>query len=508
MNEIKIKRILKSVPACASWSLLIGLLLLVVLKPLWAAIFLTLYLMYWACRLLYMTALLIIAHLRMYFRKKNQWLDMCEKAATDISFNEILHVVLYPIYQEPETVIEQSLLSLRSVAYPLKSIIVVLAGEERDADTRTKLERIHIKNKKYFRDIITTFHPTNVEGEIPSKGANATYAAHQIKKYLEKNEHPFENVILSCFDVDTCPDKNYFSCLTYHFLINPKRHQTSYQPLPIYSNNIYEVPALARVIEVGSTFWQLVESMRYEKFITFSSHSMSFKTLVDVGYWPVDMISDDSVIFWKCYLYYHGDYRTCPLETPVYMDIAVGKNFFDTIRIQYTQKRRWAWGVENFVYIAMHFLRHQNIPWMVKCKKICQLLENHVNWATWAIIISFITPAIILWGKVTDQNALVLFNLSYINGVLSHALLLILILSIAISKYFMPPRPKHVSRLIYVSFILQWLLLPLISAVLGSLPALDAQTRMMMGKDIAFNRTPKVRVTIVKENKEKRREKK
>jgi hypothetical protein len=231
--------------------------------------------------------------------------------------------------------------------------------------------------------------------------------------------------------------------------------------------------------------------MRYEKFVTFSSHSMSFKTLVEVGYWPVDLVSDDSLIFWKCFLKFNGKYSTYPLEVSVYMDIAAGKNIFETIAIQYKQKRRWALGVENFVFVGMAFLRNKRIPWEVKFRKLYQLLDNHVNWATWAIIITFMTPLILYWGKVEAKQALVLFNLSYLNGVIFNSLSLIAILSIFISWQFLPPRPKKVSKSFYIVFVLQWLMLPFISAVLGSAPALDAQTRLMFKRYMGFYRTPK-----------------
>ena len=249
------------------------------------------------------------------------------------------------------------------------------------------------------------------------------------------------------------------------------------------------------MIEIGSTFWQLIESMRYEKFITFSSHSMSFKTLVEVGYWPCNLISDDSLIFWKCFLKFNGDYDVYPLEVPVYMDIAVGKNFFDTIAVQYKQKRRWAWGVENFVFVGLKFIKNKNIKLSVKAKRLFQILDNHVNWATWAVIISFITPFVLFWGKVGMKNTLVFFNLSYINGTIFNALAFIMILSIIISRQFLPPRPKDVSRLIHLVFVLQWALVPLISAFLGSTPALDAQTRLMFGNYLSFYRTPKSRTS-------------
>ena len=39
---------------------------------------------------------------------------------------------------------------------------------------------------------------------------------------------------------------------------------------------------------------------------------MSFKALVEIGYWPVDMISDDSAIYWKAYIHYAGATPWCP----------------------------------------------------------------------------------------------------------------------------------------------------------------------------------------------------
>ncbi|MFA5008791.1 MAG: glycosyltransferase family 2 protein [Candidatus Omnitrophota bacterium] len=496
MEETKIKRILEIIPGFLSWFLIFFLIILFIFKPLAAIVFIIIYLLYWVARLLYSSILLIMAHQRMRSKKNNDWLSMCKEAKSDLKFENIIHIVLYTVYKEPEELIIDSLSFLKETNYPADKIIVVLAGEERAQGAYEKLSAISERFKSNFKDIVITIHPKDIPGEIPAKGANATYAAKQVKIYLEEKGYDLKNIIISCFDADTCPDKNYFSSLTYNFLANQKRYHMSFQPLPIYSNNIYTAPAFARVIEVGSTFWQFIEGMRYEKFITFSSHSMSFKTLVEVDYWPVDLISDDSLIFWKCFLKFDGDYKTYPLDIPVYMDIAVGKNWFDTVRVQYKQKRRWAWGVENFIFLGQHFLKEKGIPLSVKFRKLYQILDGHINWATWAIIISFITPLILLLGKIVLKNSLALLNLSYINSVVFHSLSFILLLCIVISWEFMPPRPKGITRWVYVSFLFQWLLTPFISAVLGSFPSLDAQTRLMLGKYLSFTPTPKQRLEV------------
>jgi len=496
MRRSQIERILEIIPASLSWSIIIFFILVVIFNPILASLIFIIYLLYWFFRFLYMTVLLVIAHHRMISKKDIDWLGLCKESKTDKDFEDIFHVVLYTIYKEPFSVILDSLSSLKNTDYPKDKFIVVLAGEEREKNILDKLEKIKEEFKKYFKDIIITIHPKDLEGEIPCKGANATYSAKIVKKYLEENKIDLENVIISCFDADTCVDSKYFSCLTYHFLNNPKRYRLSYQPLPIYNNNIYYASALARVIEFGSTFWQLIESMRWEKFVTFSSHSLSFKTLVDIDYWPRDKISDDSLIFWKAFVKFNGDYATYSLEVPVYMDIAVGKNIFDTIKVQYKQKRRWAWGVEAFVYLGVEFLNKKEIPLSIKIKKLLQVLDSHINWATWSIIISFLLPVILLWIAFGKKNELIFFNLSYINTTIWHTLTFILIICLVISKEFLPPKPKNVSKFFYFSFIFQWFLIPLVSALLGSFPALDAQTRMMFNKKIKFNPTPKERINL------------
>jgi len=69
-------------------------------------------------------------------------------------------------------------------------------------------------------------------------------------------------------------------------MICPDRLCASFQPVPVYHNNIWHVPGFARVVETGSSFYQLIECTNPEKLVTFSSHSMSFKALVEVNYWP------------------------------------------------------------------------------------------------------------------------------------------------------------------------------------------------------------------------------
>ncbi len=60
------------------------------------------------------------------------------------------------------------------------------------------------------------------------------------------------------------------------------------------------------------------------------------------------------------------------------------------------------------------------------------------------------------------------------------------------SVIILPPIPKqkskhHIKRVYkYMFMFLQWAILPITMIVFGSIPAVDAQTRLMLGKYLGF----------------------
>ncbi|MDP2905540.1 MAG: hypothetical protein Q8O22_04480, partial [Candidatus Omnitrophota bacterium] len=281
------------------------------------------------------------------------------------------------------------------------------------------------------------------------------------------------------------------------FMTSPNPHRASYQPIPVYNNNIWQAPSFARVVEISGSFCQMIESMRLEKFVTFSSHSMSFKSLVEIGYWPVDMVSDDSVIYWKAYVFYKGDYRVVPLYITVSMDVAYSNNLLKTIVLQYKQKRRWAWGVENFPYVVEKFIEDRDIAVFKKIRRAFHLLESHITWAVWAIIVVLVGPLpLLLGGKIFNQMAIG-YNLPRITGMLFNFTLITSLALVILSRAILPPRPKEVSWTKNIVMIMEWIIVPVVIVLLGSTPALDAQTRLMLNKPMGFNPTEKNEKKVV-----------
>lgn len=411
------------------------------------------------------------------------------------SWKDIYHLVVFTVYKEPFEVIQESFNCLLRNDYPKEKIIVVLAIEERSGkEGKEVAKKIEEKFKDKFFKFLVTSHPANLEGEIPGKASNETWAVKRAKeKIIDPLKIPPENVIISSLDADTCLFPKYLSCLTYHYLISKNPFRESYQPIPLFTNNVWDVPLFSRVFSFSSTFWNIMNQSSPEKLITFSSHSMSLKTLIDVGYKNPAVVSDDSHIFWQCFLKYNGNYKVEPLFYPISMDALAGTTYLKTLKGIYKQQRRWAYGACEIPYVLFGFLKNKNIPLRKKISYGIDLIEGHWSWATSSLIIFFLGwLPLVLGGPQFNQTVL-----SYNLPRLARNIMTIAMVGIIFSAYFtlmlLPPKPPEFKKWKYLIMFLEWFIVPFTMIVIQPLPAIDAQIRLMLGKYMGFWHTPKFR---------------
>src|SRR5581483_1068797 len=146
--------------------------------------------------------------------------------------------------------VKESFESLARVRYPKDKLMVVLALEERaGAPARAVGERIEREYGGAFHRFLVTVHPGNLPGEIPGKGSNESWAAARAKEALiDPLGLDYRKILVSVFDVDTQVLPEYFGRLAYVFLNAEHPLRSIYQPIPLFTNNIHDVPTFARVV--------------------------------------------------------------------------------------------------------------------------------------------------------------------------------------------------------------------------------------------------------------------
>jgi len=496
-----LQRSFEMLPGMVTWTTLIFSVVASFFWPIAAALFIIAFDLFWLIKAVYMSTYLISAYRSKTRNEKIDWFEKLKNTRREdfpenaLNWEDMYHLIIFPTANEPIEVIDDAFTRILNCQYAKDKIIVVLGTEERDDSERRDAKEKLVREKfgdKFFKTLVIR-HPDGIQGEMKAKGANATWAAKKAREVIDELGIKHENIIVSAFDCDTCAHPQYFAYATYLYLMAPDRERCSLQPLPMYHNNLWDASIFSRVIATSSSFWHMIESLRPERLVTFSSHSMGLKALIEVDYWPVDMVSDDSVIFWKCYNYYGGNYRSIPMYMHVSLDAVVADTYWSSIVNQYKQKRRWAWGIENFPLLFRAFLKNKKISFWKKFKHLFIMLDGHRSWATDSFIVVILGWLPLVVGGEAFYATVIAGRLPNMTRVLMTFAMLGLVVSAALGTMMLPPRPEKYGKWKSAMMVLQWVVVPVIAPFLGALPALDAQTRMMFGKYLGFYVTKKVR---------------
>ncbi|MBI2444346.1 MAG: glycosyltransferase family 2 protein [Candidatus Magasanikbacteria bacterium] len=486
-------RFYEMLPGLSIWGTIIGVVVLSLARPLWMLYAILVFDVYWVLRVLYFSIYLVISWRRFRRAVATRWLP---KLAAEFPgrWETKINVIFLPLYNEEWAVVEATLEALRHSSYPASRLYVVVSGEARQADHWRQIqEQLKTRYTGRFADLICYTHPADLPGEIPGKGSNINWAEHQFKQYADARHWQYRDIIISVFDIDTVVHPEYFAHLTYLYCRHPRPERSSFQPLTLYHNNLWESPAVLRLMAFGTTFWMLFSLARLDHLVTFSSHSMSFQAALDSGGHAKDIVSEDSRIFYQCWLHYAGDYEVTPLYVPVSMDTVRERRWWMSLKNLYYQQRRWAWGSENIPYLLWGFRRHPEISWRKKIGLLLPEWEGKWSWAVVAILITLL-GRLPLWlaGDELRTSAL-FFNTPHMLENLMRLAMVGLFISAILSLLLLPRRPESHPPHRYLYMILQWLLLPFSLLFFSALPCLDAVTHLMFGRYLGFNVSAKKR---------------
>jgi cellulose synthase/poly-beta-1,6-N-acetylglucosamine synthase-like glycosyltransferase len=403
----------------------------------------------------------------------------------------IFNVVILATYNESIDILEPSIQSLTQVTYPLERMMLVIAYEERGGEQTEK--NAHELIKRYggnFAYAIAVKHPDGIVGEHRGKGANISYAGRVLTEEIMQRGIDPGNVIVTTFDSDHRASKNYFAYLTYLYCTDPNRLHRSYQPIPMFYNNIWDAPAPMRVIATGNSFWTLMETMRPHRLRNFAAHAQSLAALIAIDYWSVTTIVEDGHQYWRAFFGFDGDHQVTPVYTPIYQDAVLADTYLRTFKVQFLQLRRWAWGASDIQFVVRKSFENTRISWGNKLLQLGRLIESHFSQATAPLLLTFV-GYLPLYLNHNFSYAALAHNLPVILSRILTLASVTYFITIGISLISLPPRPERYRRARGIGMVLQWFLLPITSIIFSSFAAINAQTRLMFGRYLEFYVTEK-----------------
>ena len=410
--------------------------------------------------------------------------------------SEVCHAIIIPSYNETYETLVGTIEAIKKTTYDKKRVYFVLSYEERgDREVEKKVaERLKKKFGKVFKEFFVFEHPDGLPDEVVGKGANTTFAGRELAKILKEKGVDLSKIIVTSMDSDNKMSECYLDYVAYEFVVNTDRKRLAFQPISLFMNNIWDVPAPMRIIATGNSFWNIICSMRPHALRNFAAHSQPLDALSEMDFWSKRTIVEDGHQYWRSLFHFKGDYRVLPIFAPIYQDAVLSDTLIKTLKAQFIQLRRWDYGASDVAYVGDRLFaskKRRGMKFFKLFPKFVRLLDGHVTLAAMApmIAISGWIPFIVNHSS----KSMIVYNFPNIIGTMQLVASVGLFVTILFSMKMLPPRPAKYKKHKSILMVAQWILMPVVSIFYNSFTAFYSQTRLMMGRYMErFDVTEKV----------------
>lgn len=487
-HDRQIHRLLEILPGAFSWGTIIFFFTGSFIFPVFIAYLVIIFDIFWLYKSITFATASVISYLRINASQKMDWLGEV-KIFPD--WEKIHHIVIISFANEAAHILERAVESLVNQDFPLKQITVVIATEGRYPVGEKSARMLEKKYGRRFANFFITVHNLTPE-ETAGKHSNENYAARWVKKELiDKRKMNINYFTVTSTDCDHCFHPKHFSYLSYCFLDNPRRYLRFWQPAVFFYNNFWRIPAIVRIVNTLNTMWNGSVLSRKDRLVNCQNYSLSLKLLDRAGYWDPTIIPEDYHLFFKAYYKTRGKVEVEPIYLPVYADAAESTTLWGTIKNTYRQFQRWAWGVSDDPNVIKNYLLTPTVSFWDKTIRLIKLMEDHllmpVNW--FFITLGITVPTFFVR---TFSRTIIGYNLPKLSAFILNLCVLFLIIILIVNAKQRPPRPAGYSRIRALLLPFEFILMPIAGFIFGTLPSLDAHTRLMLGKYIEYRITEKV----------------
>ncbi len=509
-------RFFEMVPALLSYGAIILLIVLSIIDPLYAAIYLMLVIITTLVKAVGISYHTIKGHRRIHQAQRVDWHHRLGQLEEVLSGEHVInhdhtafgyaqhqrnlavlaensdqyprpsqlyHAIIVAAYNESLEVLEPTIQSIVDTTFNNEQIVVALAYEERGgAEIERTARFLQDKFSKQFFAFHIVKHPKDMAGEVIGKGGNITYAGNFLKGWFKKQHISYSDVIITTLDSDNRPHAAYFDYVAYEYIVHDNRKRLSYQPVSLFLNNIWDAPAPMRVVATGNSFWNIISSMRPHTLRNFASHSQPLDALVEMDFWSTRTIVEDGHQYWRSYFHFNGDYAVAPILVPIYQDAVLSDTYLKTLKAQFIQLRRWAYGASDVPYVAVRVLsKHRTVPFFGGMARLIRLTDSHVTLACVAILIAFggWVPLLI---NTDAAHSIAAHQLPEVISYIQRIAMIGIFIMVFLTFKMLPPRPARYKRRRTVWMVAQWVLMPVTGIVYSSSSAFTSQTALLLGR--------------------------
>src|ERR1700716_2879678 len=318
------------------------------------------------------------------------WLTRCRETV-DADLHDPLsyyHLCIIPTYTEPYRVLERTVQAIVDANYPRQLKLIGIITRETDKPGIANVARLREK----FGDQVGGFYHIKDPLEpplVPGKSAAMNWGGRDMGRRLRELGYDLRRVLVTDLDSDYRVHREYFGWISYHHARDPLRDYRIWQPVPLFHNNIWQVPTAVRVMSASSTQWQMFLHSQPERLVAFSSYTCSLQFVHEVGYWDKDVIPEDSRFYWQSFFTFGSRFHVKSVYLPLYGDSPQSRDYAATHLNQYNQIKRWAWGITDIPYVLKRIFKYQHIPLHLRLRKFMNLFMIHLNWIFLPVLLMF-----------------------------------------------------------------------------------------------------------------------
>jgi cellulose synthase/poly-beta-1,6-N-acetylglucosamine synthase-like glycosyltransferase len=490
-----VARLFEAAPGLITWILLLAPAWVPIVFP-WPGAFavaaaVLVFDVYWLLRSVTVVTGVYNTLSRMRHDMQVDWLARCAEERADGRRNPLryIHLSIIPTYTEPYHVLERTVQAIVDADYPpeLKMIAIIT----RDTD-KPGWENVARLRAKFEGEVRGFYHVKDAvePGIVVGKSAAMNWGGRWMAQVLADEGYDLEDILVTDLDSDYRVHREYFSWISWHHAREPLRDYTIWQPVPLFHNNIWQVPMAVRVMSASTSQWQMFLHSRKHRLVAFSSYTCTLRFIQRVGFWDKDVIPEDSRFYWKAFFTFGKRFNMRSVYLPLYGDSPQSRDYASTHMSQYNQIKRWAWGITDVPYVLARLFKHPEIPLTLRIRRFMNLFLNHLNWIFLPILLMFGSSAPI-WFSVDFS----LTPLGQDMWAFSSLLLSVTLSTVLFFMYFesrlLPPKPKEWSAVRRAAAYVQYFAYPMVGLVLSVLPALEAHTRLLLGRYLEYKITEK-----------------